>query len=337
MSGPRLVDASQAQLDELVQLAKTKTSFSTEQYALLEEVLGTFVYVMLALQNAKTSIKRFRQMLFGARTENKHKVLKTARSTGDGLEPATLPGPATLADATSAPQGPPAPTATPTEGSKPAKPPPPGHGRIGAQAYSDAPVVELAVDGLRSGDPCPTCEVGKVYDSAPKVVVRIVGQPPLEATVYKLLRLRCRLCDAMFTAVLPDGVGASKYDHSCASMLALLRYSNGMPFNRLQDLQASLNVPVPDATQCEIVFKAVQGPQAAYGQLIHEAAQAELQHNDDTPARVISLMVERSKAEAAGKTPVAKAINTTGIVAQSQGRKMVLFFTGHDHAGENLA
>ena len=37
----------------------------------LEGVLGTFVYVMQALQNAKTSIKRFRQMLFGARTESK--------------------------------------------------------------------------------------------------------------------------------------------------------------------------------------------------------------------------------------------------------------------------
>jgi hypothetical protein len=68
----------------------------------------------------------------------------------------------------------------------------------------------------------------------------------------------------MFTAVLPDGVGPSKYDHSCASMLAVLRYSNGMPFNRLQDLQASLNVPIPDATQWEIVLKAIKGPHAAH-------------------------------------------------------------------------
>ena len=214
MNGPRLVSASQAQLDELLQLAKTKTTFSPEHYALLEEVLSTFVYVMLALQNAKTSIKRFRQMLFGARTENKRKLLK-AGSAGDALEAATSPSQASsAADATSAP---PTPPATPAEGSKPAKPPPPGHGRISAQAYSNAPVVELAVDGLRSGDPCPECEVGKVYDSAPKVVVRVVGQPPLDATVYKQRRLRCRLCDAMFTAVLPDGVGPSKYDHSCAS------------------------------------------------------------------------------------------------------------------------
>src|SRR5674476_128613 len=48
-------------------LALAKTAFPTPQYQLLEGVLGTFVYVMQALQNAKTSLKRFRQLLFGAR------------------------------------------------------------------------------------------------------------------------------------------------------------------------------------------------------------------------------------------------------------------------------
>jgi hypothetical protein len=65
---PELVNATQEQLDELLRLAKTKTAFSAEHYELLERVLGTFVFVMLSLQSAKTSIKRFRQMLFGART-----------------------------------------------------------------------------------------------------------------------------------------------------------------------------------------------------------------------------------------------------------------------------
>ena len=110
-----------------------------------------------------------------------------------------------------------------------------------------------------------------------------------------------------------------------------------MPFYRLEDLQASLNVPLPDATQWDIVHKAVPGPRAAHEELIRQAAQAPLLHNDDTPARILSLMRERAKAEAAGKTPAAKAINTSGIVAELQGRKIVLFFTGHAHAGQNLA
>ena len=311
MKPPEIVNATQAELDELLMLAKTKTAFSAEHYELLERVLGTFVFVMVSLQNAKTSIKRFRQMLFGARTESKSNVLK---KHGAGADPQAL-----------------------AQEQEDAKPSPPGHGRNAAQAYRDAPVVEVDVPGLQPGDPCPECGVGRVYDSAPKVLVNVVGQPPLAATVFKLRQLRCRLCDTIFTAPLPEGASPIKYDHSCASILALLRYGSGMPFYRLESLQASLNVPLPDATQWDIVKKAVPGPRAAFEELINQAAQAQLLHNDDTPARILSLMRERAKAEAAGKTPVAKAINTSGIVAELQGRKVVLFFTGHAHAGKNLA
>ncbi len=286
-------------------------------------MLDTFAYVMQALQNAKTSIKRFRQMLFGARTEHKRNVLK-----GYGGAEQTASG---------ASDPPAASEATQAEGKQQAKPCAPGHGRNGAQAYRDSTVVELDVPALKPGDPCPQCADGKVYDSPPKLIVKVVGQPPLEATVYKLRQLRCRLCDASFTAALPEGASELKYEHSCASMLALLRYGSGMPFYRLESLQASLNVPLPDATQWDIVLKAVPGPRAAFEELIRQAAQAQLLHNDDTPARILSLMRERTEAEAAGKTPVAKAINTSGIVAELQGRKMVLFFTGHAHAGQNLA
>ena len=62
MKRPELANATQAELDELLTLAKTKTAFSAEHYELLERVLGTFVYVMLSLQNAKTSIRRFREL-----------------------------------------------------------------------------------------------------------------------------------------------------------------------------------------------------------------------------------------------------------------------------------
>jgi len=321
MKCPELVTATQAELDEILALAKT--TFPERQYVLLERVLGTFVYVMQALKNAKTSIRRFRQMLFGARTEHKRNVLK-----GYGGADQTASG---------ASDPPAASEATQAEGKQQAKPCAPGHGRNGAQAYRDSPVVDVDVPALKPGDPCPECADGKVYDSTPKLLVKVVGQPPLEATVYKLRRLRCRLCDASFTAPLPEGASEIKYEHSCASMLALLRYGSGMPFYRLESLQASLNVPLPDATQWDIVLKAVPGPRAAFEELIRQAAQAQLLHNDDTPARILSLMRERTEAEAAGKTPVAKAINTSGIVAELQGRKMVLFFTGHAHAGQNLA
>jgi transposase len=324
MKQPEVVTATQAELDEILALART--SFPPRQYQLLEGVLGTFVHVMLALQNAKTSIKRFRQMLFGARTELKRNVLDAVEVRDPSPSPAGDPP-----DHAGA-----AVCAGDHDGPEPA--PRPGHGRNGAQAYRDAPIVECEHHDLQPGDRCPRCATGKVYDSPPRTIVKVVGQAPLAATVYRLQRLRCRLCDAIFTAPLPAAVAAlPKYDASCASMIALLRYGNGMPHYRLEGLQASLYAPLPDATQWDIVAKAVPAPRAAFEELIRQAAQAPLLHNDDTPARVLSLMAERAKAEAAGQTPKAKAINTSGIVAVVQERRVVLFFTGHAHAGKNLA
>jgi len=328
MKRPEIVNATQAELDEILALAKT--SFPLQQYKLLEGVLGTFVYVMQALQSAKTSIKRFRNMLFGASTESQRNLLALPEAGGAVDAPPAAGGASDVA---------------PDAGAKPAqadldvarvKVAAPGHGRNGAQAYSDSPVVQVELLDLNPGDLCPQCEDGKVYNSPPRTLVKMKGQAPITATVYELSRLRCRMCDAIFTAGLPAGVFDSKYDHSCASMLALLRYGSGMPFYRLQGLQANLNVPLPDATQWDIVAKALPGPKAAFKELIVQAAQAPLLHNDDTPMRILDLMAVRTKAERCGQEPKARAINTSGIVAVLQEHKVVLFFTGHAHAGENL-
>jgi transposase len=321
---PELVTATQQELDEI--LLRAKPALSEQQYRLLEGVLGTFVFVMLRLQDAKTSIKRFQRMLFAGRTEPKRNVLELGENvTGEPPVDAGTAGAASVND-----DG--------DDGAKPPREPKPGHGRNAAQAYSGAPIVECEHRELQSGDRCPRCDKGRVYDSPPRTLVKVVGQAPLGATVYRLQRLRCRLCDAIFTAALPTAVASCpKYDASCAAMIALLRYGTGLPHFRLEGLQASLYVPLPDATQWDIVSKAVPGPRAAFQALIRQAAQAPLLHSDDTPMKVLSLMAERAKAEADGIKPAAKAINTSGIVAVLEPHKVVLFFTGHDHAGKNMA
>jgi len=320
---PKLVSATQAELDALLALAKP--TFPSAQYELLLEVLTTFVYVMRALQNAKISLRRFRQMLFGASTESKHNLLagKPGASAGDEAlqESGVAPASATPAD-----------TASACEPKARA-----GHGRRAASAYCDSPAVDIEVPNLLSGDPCPQCAVGKVYDSPPKVIVKVVGQSPLGATIFNLKQLRCRLCEAVFSAPMPAGQSAApKYDPSCAAMLALLRYGVGMPFYRLEGLQASLNVPLPDATQWDIVSFALPAPRAIFTELIKQAAQAPLLHTDDTPTKILSLMADRKVLEAIGQTPTSKAINTTGIIAVLAEHKVALFLSGHKHAGDNL-
>lgn len=321
MKEPEIVSATQEELDAL--LAQAKPTFSAEQYQLLEGVLSTFVYLMLKLQNAKTSLKRLQRMLFGHSTEHKQDLLGLSAQGGveAGLIAAGLVTPEVAA--------------TQTEASK--KPRAPGHGRNAAADYSGASTVECNHTELESGDRCPKCEKGRVYESPPQSLVKVVGQAPLGATVYKLQRLRCRLCDAIFTAPLPAAVASlPKYDSSCASMIALLRYGSGMPHYRIEGLQASLYVPLPDSTQWDIVSKAVPAPRAVFEQLIVQAAQAPLLHNDDTPMRVLSLMAERARIEADGVKPARLGVNTSGLVAVFGTHKVVLFFTGHDHAGKNM-
>ena len=78
--------------------------------------------------------------------------------------------------------------------------PPPGHGRNGAEAFGGGRKVEIAHQKLKHGDRCSGCEKGNVYgQKEPKVLVRIVGQAPLAATVYSLERLRCGGCGQVFT------------------------------------------------------------------------------------------------------------------------------------------
>ena len=323
MRAPEHVTATQAQLDELLALAGP--TFPAPQYELLKQVLSTFSFVMQALQNAKTSLARFRKMLFGATTERKRKLLD---QTGTGDKAAAEQAPTSTGET--------APVDASPTAKKPA--PKPGHGRNSAATYADSPVIEGLVPDLKPGDRCPTCATGKVYDAPPKTVVKVVGQPPLVATIHKLQHLRCRLCDATFTAPMPAGSGAAKYDPSCASLLALLRYGSGLPFYRIEGLQASLNVPLPDATQWDIVAQAVPAPRAVFGELSRQAGQGELLHCDDTPAKILSLIAARRQLEAAGQTPEAKAINTSGIVAVLEhGQQVALYFTGHQHAGQNLS
>src|SRR5450759_729213 len=62
----------------------------------------------------------------------------------------------------------------------------------------------------------------------------ITGMAPLSATVYACDRLRCNLCGEVYTAAAPEGVGNEKYDATATSMVGLLKYGAGLPFNRIE-------------------------------------------------------------------------------------------------------
>ncbi|HEY1255741.1 MAG TPA: IS66 family transposase [Terracidiphilus sp.] len=208
---------------------------------------------------------------------------------------------------------------------------PAGHGRNGANAFRGAEKVKISHPNLQSGNRCPDCGRGNVYEQKePKVLVRIVGQAPLAATVYELERLRCNACGQIFTAEEPEGIGPEKYDETAAAMIAQLKYGSGVPFHRLEKMEDLMGIPLPASTQWEVVEEAAALMKPAHKELIRQAAQGEVLHNDDTSMKVLRLAREPSDDRTGVFTSNILAITATN-------HKIALYFTGSKHAGENMA
>lgn len=309
---PARVAVPMAELEALLERAKAGP-LSEADYATLKAALATLGYLTELLEDRSTTLQRLRALLFGAATEKTRTVCPPAP---DPEAPASGAPPAAAAD--------PRPTR-------------PGHGRTGAAAYTGARQVAVPHATLHAGDRCPECLKGKIYPQwEPAFLVRVVGQAPLGATVYALARLRRNLCGEVFTAASPPEVGPAKYDASAGSMLALLKYGSGLPFHRLAQLQDSLGIPLPAATQWEIVAEVAQALQPVHAELLRQAAQAEVLHNDDTGATILAAGRAPGDGEPPGG-PARPGTFTSAIVATTAGRELACFVTGHQHAGENLA
>src|SRR5262249_37230109 len=80
----------------------------------------------------------------------------------------------------------------------------------------------------------------------------------------------------------------------------------------------------------------------AFDELIRQAAQGDVLHNDDTTVKILELMGRgRSEAMADSQaegddTDQRTGLFTSGVVALREGHRVALFFSGRRHAGENL-
>jgi transposase len=207
---------------------------------------------------------------------------------------------------------------------------PSGHGRNSAAAFTGANRVAIAHATLHSGDTCPQCGEGRVYrQKEPATLVRMIGQAPLAATVLERERLRCNACGEIFTADEPKEAGAEKYDATAIAMIALLKYGTGVPFQRLERLEDELGIPLPAATQWDLMAAAAKRLRPVLEELIRQAAQGSVLHNDDTSMRILRLWREPGDKRT--------GVFTSGVISVVGSWRIALFFTGAKHAGENIA
>ena len=294
------LDVSIEELEQLVEGAG-RAPLEPEGQRKLTAAVGTLGLMAQMLADRDTTIQKLRELLLPARTSEK--TCQVLDSAGAGQTKPNRPA---------------------AVGRKK------GHGRKGAAAFVGARKVRVPHPALKRADRCPECWKGKVYPlGQPKSLIRILGQAPVEATVYELDALRCNLCGEVFPAPPPADIGTDKHDVTAVSMVALLKYGSGIPFRRIERLESHLGIPLAAATQWGLVWEAAARLEPVWEELLREAAQGRLLHNDDTSMRILRFAREATDART--------GLFTTGIVSLLAGHRIAVFLTGRQHAGENLA
>jgi transposase len=329
--GIRRIEMSDAEIEGL--LRKTASALTPEEVDKLRQLVATLKYLTVELEKKNVSVQRLRKMLFGDQSEKTgnlrlRNLLTQGVQAAGKLDEQSKQGGATGADKGGSDGG----SGQPT----------PGHGRRGAAEYSGAQHIHVPHKDLRHKDLCPKCSKGRLYlQKQPKVLVRLTGSAPIQAKVWTYDWLRCNACGAIFDAELPKEAGPpEKYDESVTAMIGLLRYGFGMPFHRLAKLQENVHVPLPAGTQWNLINASAPYLERIFLELIKEAARGEVIHNDDTVARILELMKSRKELPPEdSEEPADKertGVFTTGMISTVGSKKISLFLTGRNHAGENI-
>src|SRR4030043_304429 len=353
MPKTKVIELSQEEAQRLLRDLKDKVS--EDDYKLLEGLVNTIDVLNSALKEKKISISRLRS-LFGIKTEKSSRILKDSdlNPIEERMEGYPEAGEAGRKKDWAADYN-------PTDHDQPDINPPDynpmvsrgmslnekkakGHGRNGSKSFIGMGKVFIPHEELKPGDICPECEKGKIYDTKrPGVIISIHGSSPIDGTVHELQKLRCALCCELFTAKPPEDIQKNKYDDSAASMIALLKYGCGFPFYRLERLQESLGIPLPASTQWDIAENfSDSSAEYIHKGLIEFAAQGHIIHNDDTGAKILSILPvngndnEDNPSDLNPNESPRKGVFTTGIVSVIDDIRVALYYTGRNHAGENM-
>ena len=209
-----------------------------------------------------------------------------------------------------------------------------GHGRNSADAYEGASVIEVSHPELNPGDTCPA-EVcgGRLYEmSEPGTLVSVSGAPLASATRYYLQKLRCGVCEIVYTAPLPEGVSDKKYDANFIAMLMINKYFMSIPLYRQDRLQNYLGIPLPASTQWDLMAAYEPMLKVLYQALSQDAANGLALCYDDTSVKIMS-EIKAAKAAAKGEKSQHTCF-TTGIVSLHEDHRTYLYITDNRTAGK---
>jgi transposase len=151
-NAPEIIEVDSTRLEEV--LRRVEPALDAKDFAIVRAVFESYAYLADLVEDKNTSIRRLRQLFFGARTETTESVVGR-----DSKKPGATPQPDGVADSEIAADEPE--TNTPDEPSRATASR--GHGRHGADAYRGAVRRDVPHPSLAAGDACPACGQGTVY------------------------------------------------------------------------------------------------------------------------------------------------------------------------------
>ena len=302
-------------------------------------ITQSYTYLLQLIEDVNITNSKLRKIIFGQKTETQKQMKLTSTDTNDSMrldsegELSATKNENSSANSAIINSSDPEPTPKKKK----------GHGKNGADAYPNAQRICIHHQHLSSGDICPECNRGKLYPKKPLVFVKINGAPPLSAAIYEQESFRCNLCGKIFNADLENSPTKSKYDESAYAIMILLKYGTGIPFYRLDQLQSSLETPLATSTQWDKVMEASDVFLHIFEVLCQLASDSSVIHIDDTTARILDQMGKRLEKRKAIEEEINEGNKndrtgtfTTGVVAHNSSGKIALYFTGQQHAGENM-
>lgn len=321
MKRPADVTLSREEGEALIERLE-RDALSVEDRRVLVKVLTFYFWLLFALREAKLSLKRLKTLVFGEKPKKREPLASGGGAEGGSGEGGsggvgTEPGVRQNAGERESRE---------TTARRP------GHGRQSAEVYREAQRVECRHEELAVGERCPACGRGRLYRLPPGIEMRLDGHALVSAVRYELEKLRCSACGQVFTAAPPAEAGTERYSARARAVLALGRYYLGVPLYRLEGYQALVGVPVPDATQWDLIEEVGDCAYPVFKYLERRAAQGEVIYQDDTPVRILSLIEENQQADPLART----GMYTTGRIVQVGERRICLYYAGRQQAGENL-
>lgn len=341
--GPKIIEMTEEELNALRERINNK-QLTEDDYPIFDQTIQFVLWVQIKLEHAKITMSKFKQMLFGSKTEKKKRTKKDNEDEGPEekesiVDSSTEKEPIDNNDtqknqnlAVNQEEM----DDSPNQSTPPSdlKKKPKGHGRMAAIEYEPDEVIKVFHATLRSGDNCPESCGGRVYGLpvTPGGIIRIKGQSCAHVVSYEFYKLRCALCGAIFSPEAPLDFSDNKYDEHFKSILVLEKYFVATPFYRQERYQSMLGFPLPDSTQWDCVESVADCAYPVLSVLEKLAANCPNANHDDTRLKILDVMLDNQLNPDKKRT----GMYTTCIIAQSDDYQICLYYSGIKHGGENM-